>query len=112
MFEEGAAGLEDRETVRAARLSELFEPGKGSLVLYSFMYGPKMKRPCPMCTSLIDGFDGTASHVRERAGKVHHFWSAEALFVEPEPGQDPRHVDSVWALWNLLDLTPEGRGVG
>ena len=21
-----------------------------------------------------------------------------------------RHVDSIWLLWNLMDLTPEGRG--
>jgi predicted dithiol-disulfide oxidoreductase (DUF899 family) len=25
-----------------------------------------------------------------------------------DPGQDPRHVDSIWPLWNLLDFTPEG----
>ncbi len=46
----------------------------------------------------------------QRDGKVHHFYSAEALFVPPEPGQDPRHVDFLWPLWNLFDLTPEGRG--
>ncbi len=23
---------------------------------------------------------------------------------------DPRHVDLLWPLWNLFDLTPEGRG--
>ena len=22
----------------------------------------------------------------------------------------PRHADLTWPLWNLLDLTPEGRG--
>jgi predicted dithiol-disulfide oxidoreductase (DUF899 family) len=25
-------------------------------------------------------------------------------------GQDPRHIGMIWPLWNLLDLTPEGRG--
>jgi predicted dithiol-disulfide oxidoreductase (DUF899 family) len=30
--------------------------------------------------------------------------------VKGEAGQDPRHVDMLWPLWNLLDLTPEGRG--
>ena len=25
-------------------------------------------------------------------------------------GQDPRHVDPIWPLWNLFDLTPKGRG--
>jgi predicted dithiol-disulfide oxidoreductase (DUF899 family) len=32
------------------------------------------------------------------------------MFVAPEPGQDPRHVDTIWPLWNVLDCTPEGRG--
>ena len=25
-------------------------------------------------------------------------------------GQNERHVDMIWPLWNLFDLTPEGRG--
>jgi predicted dithiol-disulfide oxidoreductase (DUF899 family) len=29
------------------------------------------------------------------------------LFV-PRQGQ-PRHLDILWPLWNLLDLTPAGR---
>jgi predicted dithiol-disulfide oxidoreductase (DUF899 family) len=45
-----------------------------------------------------------------RKGRVHHTWSSELLFVPPERGQDGRHVDVIWPLWNLLDLTPEGRG--
>jgi predicted dithiol-disulfide oxidoreductase (DUF899 family) len=27
-----------------------------------------------------------------------------------EPGQNHRHVDMMWPLWNVLDATPEGRG--
>lgn len=161
VFDE-AAGVE-------TRLSELFGDKK-TLVLYSFMYGPPMERPCPSCTSMMDGLDGQAVHIRQRAafavvmratiekaravadvrgwrhhrvissannsfnrdyfaeregggqnplvhvftktasGDVHHFWSSELLFVEPEPNQDPRHADLMWPLWNILDLTPEGRG--
>lgn len=41
---------------------------------------------------------------------VRHFYATELLFAKSEPGQDPRHVDSIWPLWNLLDFTPEGRG--
>jgi hypothetical protein len=26
------------------------------------------------------------------------------------PGQDARHVDLIWPLWNLFDFAPEGRG--
>src|ERR1700730_7236424 len=29
------------------KLSELFEPGKDSLAIYSFMYGPEREEPCP-----------------------------------------------------------------
>jgi predicted dithiol-disulfide oxidoreductase (DUF899 family) len=30
--------------------------------------------------------------------------------VPADPGQDPRHIDLGSPLWNLLDLTPGGRG--
>ena len=45
---------------RAVRLSELFEPGKDTLFLYSFMFVPESQvlgfvGPCPSCTSIIDG---------------------------------------------------------
>jgi predicted dithiol-disulfide oxidoreductase (DUF899 family) len=23
---------------------------------------------------------------------------------------EPRHVDFMWPIWNVLDVTPEGRG--
>jgi predicted dithiol-disulfide oxidoreductase (DUF899 family) len=38
------------------KFSELFG-GKDTLILYSFMYGPNWDKPCPSCTSLMDGFD-------------------------------------------------------
>lgn len=41
---------------------------------------------------------------------IRHFWGSEMLYAPSDPGQDPRHVDSVDALWNLFDLAPEGRG--
>lgn len=44
----------------------------------------------------------------KREGRVHHYWSSELLLVARQ-GQ-PRHLDTLWPLWNLLDLTPEGRG--
>ncbi len=47
-----------------------------------------------------------------RGGKVHHFYHSELLFAANEPGQDARHVDPIWPLWNLFDFTPEGRGTG
>jgi len=30
--------------------------------------------------------------------------------VPREEGQNPRGVDPIWPLWNLLDYTPDGRG--
>ena len=46
-----------------------------------------------------------------RAGAIRHFWSSEMLGAPVDPGQDPRHVGTLEPLWNLLDLTPAGRGV-
>ena len=169
VFEEGAPDLADHDAVRQVRMSELFRPGKDSLVLYNFMYGPSMQQPCPMCTSMLDGLHGNVAHATQRmnfaivakspirrirdfarqrgwtnfrilssAGntynhdyhgetadgsqspslnvfvrrgqKVHHFYNTELLFAPTEPGQNPRHVDLLWPLWSLFDLTPEGRG--
>lgn len=41
-------------------------------------------------------------------GKIRHFWASELFFA----GLDghPRHVDTLWPLWNALDLLPQGRG--
>ena len=151
------------------RLSELFAPGKDSLIIYSFMYGPAMPEPCFACTSILDGLDGESPHVNQRVnfyvaakspldrilaftgprgwrnlrllssahntynhdyhaetekgdqlpalnvfvkrdGAIHHFYNTELFYVPHEPGQDARHVDQIWPIWNLFDLIPEGRG--
>jgi predicted dithiol-disulfide oxidoreductase (DUF899 family) len=168
------------------RFSELFEPGKDSLAIYSFMFPrdpgdqtpapsdgetallPLAEGPCPSCAALLDQIDGAATHVsqhinlvvvakaplprvlafaRERgwhrlrllssAGNtynadyfaetpngvqrpmlsvfhrhhdaIRHFWSSELLYAPADPGQEPRHVGTLEPLWNLFDLTPEGR---
>jgi predicted dithiol-disulfide oxidoreductase (DUF899 family) len=49
----------------------------------------------------------TIFHRNEDA--IRHFWSSELFYAPTEPGQDPRHVGTLEPLWNLLDLTPEGR---
>ncbi|HXC77869.1 MAG TPA: DUF899 family protein [Candidatus Acidoferrum sp.] len=158
---------------RRVRLSELFEAGKDTLVLYNFMFvpGPKglpLEEGCPSCTSIIDAIDGAAPHLVEqinfavvakaameqfrahaksrgyrharllssanntynrdynaeaadgqlpiasvfvrRDGAIHHTWSSELFFVPSDPGQDMRHVDFMWPMWSILDLTPGGRG--
>ena len=47
---------------------------------------------------------------QRQGGEIRHVWATELAFAPPEPGQDPRHVDLIWPLWGLLDLSPEGRG--
>jgi len=149
------------------RLSELFGD-KDTLVVYSYMYGPKMEKPCPSCTSMLDGMNGQARHVTQNValavvaksplqrilaftrprgwsglrllssagnrynadyhgetaegaqrpalnvfsregGVIRHAYCTELMFAPSDPGQNPRHVDMIWPLWNLLDLTPQGR---
>jgi predicted dithiol-disulfide oxidoreductase (DUF899 family) len=160
--------LFDEGDGRKVKLSELFREGSDTLALYSYMYGPEMARPCPLCSSMLDGLDGQAPHVTQRmalavvakspierirafarergwrrlrllssagttynrdyhgespdgkqfpsmnvfvrrGGKIHHFYNTEMFFAPPEPGQDPRHIDLLWPLWQVIDLTPEGR---
>src|SRR3989440_63938 len=40
---------------------------------------------------------------------IRHFWSSELFYAPSDPAQDPRHVGTLEPLWNLFDLTPEGR---
>jgi len=72
----------------AIRLSELFAPGRDSLIIYSFMFPrdpgddrpaptegrvarlPILETPCPSCTALLDQFDGAADHVAPHANLV------------------------------------------
>jgi len=49
------------------KLSELFGD-HDTLYLYSYMFGPQRKAPCPMCTSLLDALDGKASNIKARTG--------------------------------------------
>jgi predicted dithiol-disulfide oxidoreductase (DUF899 family) len=175
-------------TAGDVRLSELFAPGKNSLVIYSFMFprdpadtspGPASGRtallkleegPCPVCTALLDQLDGAAEHAGEHinlavvaktsisrlltfaeergwralrplssaantynrdyhaetaegaqrpmlnvfhrdSDTIRHFWGSELFYAPSDPGQDPRHAGTIEPLWNLFDLTPEGRPV-
>lgn len=58
-----------------------------------------------------DGAQMPMTNVFTREGDTtRHFWGSELLFAPAEPEQDPRHGDTLEPLWNLFDLTPEGRG--
>ena len=43
---------------------------KQTLAVYSYMFGPKRERPCPMCTSLLSAWDGEARDVAQRIALV------------------------------------------
>ncbi|MYN08867.1 DUF899 family protein [Pseudoduganella aquatica] len=59
-----------------------------------------------------DGSEWPALDVWVKDGaKVRHFWGAEMGGTE-DPGQDARGAPDPTPLWNILDLTPAGRGSG
>ena len=63
---------------------------------------------------LGEGADGAQQpmlNVFRRDGEaIRHFWGAELLYAPTEPQQEMRHVGTLEPVWNMLDLTPEGRG--
>ncbi len=46
-----------------------------------------------------------------RAALEREIWS-ELVYAPTDPGQNPRHVDTLEPLWNLFHLTLEGRPTG
>ena len=85
--------------VKQTRLSDLFEPGKDTLVIYSFMFSADMEVPCPMCTSILDGLDSQAPHISQRVNLI-------VLGKSPAP----RLHD--WAMtrgWRHLRLLSSGK---
>src|SRR5581483_4258353 len=160
---------EFEEPTGPVKLSELFAPGKGTLVTYNFMYSPQMEHACPACTSLLDSLDGAAPHITQRVNlaivakspigrirefaqerrwrhlrlvssannsfngdyhgetaegaqmpmlnvfqkrgrQIRHIYATELRLLPGDKGQGTRHVDAIWPLWNVFDLTPDGRG--
>ena len=59
-------GLDRNRRPAQMKLSELFAPGKDSLAIYSFMYGPERDQPCTGCTHTLDSLDGVARHAPQR----------------------------------------------
>ncbi len=52
----------ERGTVK---FSEMFA-GKQTLITYNWMFGPGRERPCPMCSSLLSGWDGQVPDLEQR----------------------------------------------
>jgi predicted dithiol-disulfide oxidoreductase (DUF899 family) len=72
IFREGPADIHDESPAnfREVRLSELFAPGKDSLIVDHMMWGPNDKLPCPMCNMWADGYAGIAQHVSNKVNFV------------------------------------------
>jgi predicted dithiol-disulfide oxidoreductase (DUF899 family) len=64
-----------------ARLSELFGH-RSTLMVYSMMYGPQRKDPCPSCTSFLSSWNGTAVNLKERVAMVVTARSSIQLLIE------------------------------
>lgn len=58
------------------------------------------------------GKDTTMLNVfrRDPSGAVHHFWGTEMAHDPGDPGQDSRGLDFLNPIFNMFDVTPEGRG--
>jgi predicted dithiol-disulfide oxidoreductase (DUF899 family) len=57
-----------------------------------------------------DGEQAPVVNVFVRDGnQFRHSWATELMFAPREEGIEPRHVDSIWPIWNVLDMTPGGR---
>ncbi len=58
-----------------------------------------------------EDWDETIFNVfKKDGGTIRHFWGSEMAFAPSVPGQHHRAGDLADPLWNLLDMTPEGRG--
>jgi len=101
------------------RLSELFAPGKDSLVIYSMMFprsssderpGPQggqtallplAEGPCPSCTALLDQLEGAAEHVSQRVNLV-------AVGKAPLPRMLAFATERGWRRLRLLSSAANG----
>lgn len=52
-----------------AAFADLFGD-KPTLATYSYMFGPQRERPCPMCTNLLDAWDGNADDLAQKISLV------------------------------------------
>lgn len=46
---------------------------------------------------------------RDEDGTIRLFWSSDLIWVESDPGQDPRAAGTIEPFWNMFDLLPNGR---
>jgi predicted dithiol-disulfide oxidoreductase (DUF899 family) len=80
-------------------LAELFGD-KDTLVVYSYMFGPQRKRPCPMCTSLMASWDGKVADIEQRVALAMVARSPIERLVEAKKGRG----------WTRLKVYSDGAG--
>ena len=93
VFQWAGDGEAGRKLGERVKFSELFG-GKTTLLLYSWMFGPGWDKPCPSCTSLMDGFD-----------RAWYSVSQDASFAAIAKAQ-PEKIDA-WAKargWSQIPL--------
>ena len=44
--------------------------------------------------------------------EIRHSWASELFYAPRDGDMGARHVDSIWPIWNVLDVTPGGRDTG
>jgi len=84
------------------KMSDLFGP-HNTLILYSFMYGPDRELPCPGCTHLLDGLDGAARHVSQRAAMYVVAKSPISRLVAWAHGRGWNHLSLLSTAGNSYD---------
>ncbi|HEY4372968.1 MAG TPA: DUF899 family protein [Burkholderiales bacterium] len=75
----------------AVSLADLFGD-KQTLAIYSFMYGPQRKQPCPMCTSVLGSWDGIAPDANQRLSLVFIARSPLKRLLEYKKQRGMQHV--------------------
>ena len=82
---------------------------KETLVVYSYMYGPERKAPCPMCTSFMAGFEEKVADVGQRVAlafvarspigrlveaKAARGWQSMPVYSDPSGAFTRDYVDA------------------
>src|ERR671934_220601 len=110
----------------SASLADLFR-GRSQLLVYHFMFGPDYTAGCPACSTIADGFNGSAVHLANHDVTLMAISRAPvaATYLREAPGMSAfaledgavyhtysayaRGLDGLWSMYQWLDRTPLGR---
>jgi predicted dithiol-disulfide oxidoreductase (DUF899 family) len=83
----------------SAMLADLFGD-KDTLIIYSYMFGPQRKNPCPSCTSFMATWEGKMPDIEQRAAFVMMARSPIGRLVEAKKARG----------WTKLKVFSDGSG--